>query len=172
MAQLMLPGKLMTLFALARGMLADALAAVFIAPYTQLVFGVEVAIRALRKKPFEPRGKYNVSICLSIVGMLLLANFLIADFDRSPNFCLTSLFWFVAHYSVICFGLLVTIASIVLIAVVTVFVRLHRSIKVEVTARVAASRMVYYLALAVISIVSQPLIAGSCFFSLTASSHS
>ncbi|KAK4250261.1 hypothetical protein C7999DRAFT_29300 [Corynascus novoguineensis] len=128
------------------------LPAVFIAPYTQLVFGVEVAIRALRKKPFEPRGKYNVSICLSIIGMLLLANFLIADFDRSPNFCLTSLFWFVAHYSIICFSLLVAIASIVLIAVVTVFVRLHRSIKVEVTARVAASRMVYYLALAVISI--------------------
>ncbi|KAL2167710.1 hypothetical protein VTG60DRAFT_886 [Thermothelomyces hinnuleus] len=127
------------------------LPAVFIAPYTQLVFGVEIAIRALRKKPFAPRGKYNVSICLSIVGMLLLANFLIADFDRSPNFCLSSLFWFVAHYSVLCFGLLVAITSIVLGSAVTLFVRLYRSIKIEVTARVAASRMVYYLALAAIS---------------------
>jgi hypothetical protein len=43
-----------------------------------------------------------------------------------------------------------------LICVVVVFVRLHRSIKVEVTARVAASRMVYYLALAAISNVCAP----------------
>ncbi|KAG7288862.1 hypothetical protein NEMBOFW57_005221 [Staphylotrichum longicolle] len=127
------------------------LPAVFLAPYIQLVFAVEIAIRALRKKPFAPRGKYNVSVCLAIVGMLILANFLVADFDQSPNFCLTSLFWFVAHYSDMCFGLLVAIVVIVLVCAVIIFVRLHRSIKVEVTARVAASRMVYYLALASIS---------------------
>jgi hypothetical protein len=146
--------------------------AVFIAPYTQFVFGVEIAIRALRKKPFAPRGKYNVSVCLSIVGMLLLANFLIAGFDRSPNFCLTSLFWFVAHYSVICFGLLVAIATVVLGSAVIVFVRLHRSIKVEVTARVAASRMVYYLALAVISTVCHFSVPRSWFSWLTLHSRS
>ncbi|KAL2126102.1 hypothetical protein VTI74DRAFT_1695 [Chaetomium olivicolor] len=127
------------------------LPAVFIAPYTQLVFAAEVAIRALRKEPFGLRRKFNVSICLSIVGMLVLANFLVADFDRSPNFCLSSLFWFVAHYSILCFGLLVAIVCILLICLTTIFVRLYRSINVEVTARVAASRMVYYLALAVIS---------------------
>ncbi|KAL1839192.1 hypothetical protein VTJ49DRAFT_1781 [Mycothermus thermophilus] len=127
------------------------LPAVFLAPYIQLVFGVEVAIRAVKKKPFEPRGKYNVSICLIIVVMMLLANFLVAMFDQSPNFCISSLFWFVAHYAEMCFGLLVAITSILLICAVTIFVRLHRSIKVEVTARVAASRMVYYLALAAIS---------------------
>jgi hypothetical protein len=130
--------------------------ALFLAPYIQLVFGVEVAIRALRKKPFAPRGKYNVSICLSIVGMLVLANFLVADFDQSPNFCLTSLIWFVSHYSIYCFGVLVGIIVFVLKAAVVIFVRLHRSLKVEVTARVAASRMVYYLALAGISNVRRP----------------
>ena len=131
----------------------------FIAPYIQLVFAVEMAIRALQRRPFAPRGKYNVTICLAIVGMLILANFLIAAFDRSPDFCLTSLFWFVAHYSALCFGLFVAIAAIVLTCTVVIFVRLHRSTKVEVTARVSASRMVYYLALAVISDVRyfQPL---------------
>lgn len=100
-----------------------------------------------------------MTICLAIVGMLILANFLIAAFDRSPDFCLTSLFWFVAHYSALCFGLFVAIAAIVLTCTVVIFVRLHRSTKVEVTARVSASRMVYYLALAVISDVRyfQPL---------------
>lgn len=123
----------------------------FIVPYTQLVFAVEIAIRALRKQPFAPRARYNVSTCLSIIGMLILANFLVAVFDRSPNFCLTSLFWFVAHYSVLCFALFVAITAIVFICTVVIFVRLLRSTKVEVTARVSASRMVYYLALAVIS---------------------
>ncbi len=136
--------------------MANTAVALFLAPYIQLVFGVEVAIRGLQKKPFAPRGKYNVSVCLSIVGMLVLANFLIADFDQSPNFCLTSLIWFVSHYSVVCFSLLVAIVSLVIISAVIIFVRLHRSIKVEVTARVAASRMVYYLALAAISNVWLP----------------
>ncbi len=95
-----------------------------------------------------------MTICLATIGLLTLANFLVANFDRSPNFCLTSLFWFVAHYSVGCFALLTGIAAILLVCTIVVFVRLHRSIKVEVTARVAASRMVYHMALAVISVVS------------------
>ncbi|EAQ90590.1 hypothetical protein CHGG_02525 [Chaetomium globosum CBS 148.51] len=127
------------------------LPAVFVVPYSHLVFGAEIAIRALQKKPFAPRGKYNVSICLSILAMLLLANFLVADFDQPADFCITSLFWFISHYSVMCFGLLVAIVSTVLASAVTVFLRLHRSIGVEVTARVAASRMVYFLVLGVIS---------------------
>lgn len=129
----------------------NAIVAVFLAPYTHLVLGVEVAIRGLKKQPFAPRGKFNVSICLSLIGMLTLANFLVADFDQTPNFCFSSLFWFVRHYAVLCFGLLVAITTISLSAAVAIFVRLHRSLKVEVTARVAASRMVYYLALAGIS---------------------
>ncbi|KAK3945203.1 hypothetical protein QBC46DRAFT_436024 [Diplogelasinospora grovesii] len=127
------------------------LPAVFIAPYTQLVFAIEITLRGLRKQPFAPRGKWNVTICLTIIGLMILTNFLVADFDRSPNFCFTSLFWFVAHYSLACFALLTGIASALIICIVIIFVRLHRSIKIDVTERVAASRMVYYLALAIIS---------------------
>lgn len=128
------------------------LPAVFLAPYIQLVFAVEITMRALRKEPFSPRGKWNVAICSAIIGLLVLAKFLVADFDQSPNFCLTSLFWFVAHYSGACFGLLTAIAVILVICLVVIFIKLSRSIEIEVTARVAASRMVYYLALAIISI--------------------
>lgn len=120
------------------------------------MFGIEVAIRALRKKdqPFAPRAKWNVTICLAIVGMLSLVNFLVANFDRAPNFCLTSLFWFVAHWATGCFALLVGITSCLIISLVIIFIKLTRSIKIEVEARVAASRMVYYLALGIISNVS------------------
>lgn len=123
----------------------------FIAPYTQLVFAVEITIRALRKQPFGPRRRFNIPICLSLIGMLVLANFLVADFVRSPDLCLSSLFWFVLHYSVLCFGLLVVINSVLLICLVIIFFRLYRSIRIEETARVAASGMVYYLGLAIVS---------------------
>ncbi|KAK0638668.1 hypothetical protein B0T16DRAFT_431796 [Cercophora newfieldiana] len=129
------------------------LPAVFLAPYTQLVFGIEMAARALRKRdqPFAPRAKWDVTICLTVIGILCLINFLVANFDRSDNFCLLSLFWFVAHYVKGCFALLVGITSTLMICVGIVFMKLTRSIKVEVTARVSASRMVYYMALAILS---------------------
>ena len=128
----------------------------FLAPYIQLVYALEITLRAVRKQAFAPRGKWNVTICSVIIGLLLFAMFLVADFDQSPNFCLTSLFWFVAHYSAACFGLLTTIAATLIACTVVIFVKLHSSINIEVTARVNASRMVYYLALAAISIVSPP----------------
>lgn len=120
------------------------------------MFGLEVTIRSLLKKPFAPRGRWNVTICLSVVGLLLLVNLLVAILDRSSNFCITSLFWFLAHYSVGCFGLLVGISALLLVCAVVVFVRLHRSNKVELVERAAASKMVYYMALAIISEVSLP----------------
>lgn len=133
-------------------MLTDT--ALFIVPYTQLVFAVELALRGMRKQPFAPRGKWTVTICLTTIGLLTLANFLVADFIRTNDFCFGSLFWFVAKYSVGCFAILVAVASIILVCVIAVAVKLYRSIKIEVTERVCASRMVYYMALAFISNVS------------------
>jgi hypothetical protein len=128
---------------------------VFLVPYIQLVFGVEIAVRAFQKdQPFAPRAKWTVSICLTKVGLLTLTTFLVANFQRAKNTCLLSLFWFVAEYAMGCFILLIVIVTTLLACAVIIFVKLHKSIKVEVTARVNASRMVYYLALAAISTVS------------------
>ncbi len=123
-------------------------------PYIQLVFALEVTLRGLRKEPFPPRRKWAVTICLVIVGMLLLVNFLVADFVRSPDICFGSLFYFVASYAGGCFVALLVIAIIIAACTVIIFVRLSRSAKMETSERVAASRMVYYLTLAVVSIVS------------------
>lgn len=115
---------------------------------------MELALRGLRKKPFAPRGKWTVTICLTTIGLFTLANFLVADFIRTPDFCFSSLFWFVARYAVGCFAVLVLVTATILICVIIVAVRLYRSIKIEVTERVCASRMVYYMALAFVSNVS------------------
>ncbi|KJR81209.1 uncharacterized protein SPSK_01035 [Sporothrix schenckii 1099-18] len=127
------------------------LPAVFIVPYIQLVFGVEFAIRGLRKKPFPARGKYTTTVCLIVLGILLLTNFLVADFIRSPDFCFASLFWFVAIYSRGCFAVLLAIDIILVLCTAIIFVRLTRSIKIDISERISASRMVYYLALGILS---------------------
>lgn len=123
-------------------------------PYIQFVFALELTLRGLRRKPFSPRGKWAVPICLAVIGLLTLTNFLVADFIRTEDFCFASLFWFVAHYGLLCFVLLVAISSTILLCTVAVAAKLCRNINIEITERVCASRMVYYMALAFVSNVS------------------
>ncbi|OLN81379.1 hypothetical protein CCHL11_10164 [Colletotrichum chlorophyti] len=127
------------------------LPAVFIVPFIQLVFALEVAIRSLRKNPLPPRGKWNVTICLAIVGTLLLTTYLVTLFIRPPNFCFASLFWFVQRWKEGCFVLFTLISATLLGSTLAVFFRLHNNARIEYSERVAASRMVYYLAIAFIT---------------------
>ncbi|KAI1375135.1 hypothetical protein F4677DRAFT_141612 [Hypoxylon crocopeplum] len=125
--------------------------AVFIVPYIQLVFGLEVTFRALRSTPFPPRSKWTVPICLAIVKILLLATGLVGVFIRPPTFCFASLFWFVAKWAEGGFVLLLMIAIVLVICSFIIFTRLTRYSMIEDTERISASRMVYYLALAVVT---------------------
>jgi uncharacterized membrane protein len=134
---------------------------IFIVPFIQLVFGLEVTIRGLARKPFPKRGKWNVTICVAVVGTLLLVTFLYTHFQRPPNFCFASLFWFVQAYKSECFALLVGLAAILLGCMILVFFKLHRHAKIDSTERVSASRMVYFMAVAVISNVRKSILASS-----------
>ncbi|KAK1989360.1 hypothetical protein LZ30DRAFT_576139 [Colletotrichum cereale] len=127
------------------------LPAVFIVPYIQLVFALEVAFRSLRKNPLPPRSKWNVTICLAIVGTFLLVTYLVTLFVRPPNFCFASLFWFVQRWQEGCFVILTLIAVALLASTLVIFCRLHNNVRIENSERVAASRMVYFLAVAFIS---------------------
>lgn len=104
--------------------------------------------------PFSRRGKWNVTICLAIVGMLLLVTYIVTHFIRPPNFCFASLFWFLQRYKRGCFVLLTLIAAVLLVSVVIIFIKLHRNTSIDPIERVAASRMVFYLSLGFISAVS------------------
>ncbi|KAI0011152.1 hypothetical protein F4779DRAFT_626676 [Xylariaceae sp. FL0662B] len=125
--------------------------AIFIVPYIQLVFGLEVAFRALRKRPLPPRGKWNIAICLAVVKIMLLGTGLVAFFVRAPNLCFASLFWFVARWAEGGFILLLAVTIILMISGIIVFLKLTRYSLIETSERVSASRMVYYIAIAVVS---------------------
>jgi hypothetical protein len=129
--------------------------AVLLAPFIQVIFALELTMRAMKKrKPFQPRSKWSVPICLVIIKLLVLASFLVADFERAGDFCFASLFWFVAHWARGLFAVLTTIVATSIICAVIIVLRLKQSTGVEVTERVTASRMVFYLALASVTNVS------------------
>ncbi|KAI1108984.1 hypothetical protein F5Y14DRAFT_54522 [Nemania sp. NC0429] len=124
--------------------------AIFIVPYIQLVFAVETALRALKSHPFPPRGKWTVAICMTIVKTALLATGLATFFIRAPNVCFASLFWFVAKWADGGVALLLVIVVVLAVCAGIIYIKLMRPSMVEDDERVGASRMVYYIALAII----------------------
>ncbi|RWA04154.1 hypothetical protein EKO27_g10951 [Xylaria grammica] len=108
--------------------------AVFIVPYIQLAFAVETTLRALQSNPFPPRSKWTVAICLTIVKIALLATGLVTFFYSCTQFLF--------RFSLLVRGKMGTgrlCAS-----------NKHRHHLGEEDERVGASRMIYYIVLAII----------------------
>jgi hypothetical protein len=122
--------------------------------FIQLIFGFETTFRGLRSRAFQPRGKWDVPVCLAVVAALSLASFLIAFFVPTPDICFASLFWMVARYSTGCFAFFLFVTVFLAKYAIIIFIRLRRSHKIEVTERVAASRLIYYMVFGVVSNVS------------------
>jgi hypothetical protein len=128
--------------------------AVFIVPYIQLVFTLETTSRALRSAPLPPRSKWTVAICLTVIKIALLTTGLVAFFIRAPDFCFASLFWFVQKWATGGFVLLISIVVILAVCAVIIYLKLTRYSMIEDDERVSASRMIYYITLAIIPNVS------------------
>ncbi|KAH8652389.1 hypothetical protein BX600DRAFT_553774 [Xylariales sp. PMI_506] len=124
--------------------------AIFIVPFLQVIFGIEIAARGLRSNPFPPREKWTVSVCLGVFLCLMLIMALVAFFLPSPDICFACLFWFVAKWAEGGFALF-TMISVFLIACATIVFRKLGHSTIDPVERVQASRMVYYLAVGVIS---------------------
>ncbi|KAI6377889.1 hypothetical protein MCOR25_002405 [Pyricularia grisea] len=127
------------------------LPALLLVPLIQLVFGLEVMLRGVRSQPFPKRGPWAVSICLTLISLLTLGAFIVTIVAGTPDFCFASLFWFVSRYSLAIFIILLVITVILFGATVTTFMRLSRNSGIDATERMGASRMVFYLTLAIIS---------------------
>lgn len=85
---------------------------------------------------------------------MTLVTLIVAIVERGPDFCFASLFWFIRTYSQGGFAVFLTVATITLVVMGTIFLKLNKSRTVSPTERMAASRMIYYLALGFISEVS------------------
>jgi hypothetical protein len=137
---------------------ANTWTAFFIAPFIQLIFGLELTIRITRPSIFPFRGRFNTLACLSFIGTLLLIVFSITFAVRPSEFCFASLVSFLHRYDTGIFGALLTIIILVIAECGIICFKLHTGARIGVAERDEASRMVYYMVIAVISYVSAPLI--------------
>jgi hypothetical protein len=144
--------------------------AIFLPSYILVVFGVECAIRSLRKEPFQPRGKLDVTICMAVVLAMIIATWIPTQVRKEGDKCFASLMWFVVNFGVLGLVLLCIVAVLLIFSAVTIFYRLSTHKIIDQNQRIAASRMVYYLVLTLVSSVS--LHIPSTGDSLTYSRHS
>lgn len=129
--------------------------AIFLPSYIHIVFGVECAIRSLRKEPFKPRGKYDVTICMSVIVLMAIGSWIPTQINKQPNHCFASLMWFVTNFGVAGLGILSAIAFFAISSSVVIFYRLSTHKVIDQHQRIAASRVVYYLILKLVGLVSE-----------------
>jgi len=128
--------------------------AIFLLPFIQVVFGLECALRSVRKIPFRARGKYDVTICLGVIFVLLVGSWVPTFLFKQPTVCFASLLWFVSSFGMIAFITLAVALGLMIISAITIFSRLSGASMVGQHQRIAASRMVYYLVIGIVSMVS------------------
>lgn len=124
-------------------------------PYIQLVFGIECAYRSLRSQPFRARGKHDVTIYCVVIVLMLIGTWIPSNLMKEPDFCFASLMWFITAYGNLGLELLSIVAALMLISAIIIFFRLSTVNLIDEHQRIAASRMVYYLVLGIISLVGQ-----------------
>jgi hypothetical protein len=125
-----------------------------VVPYIQVVFGIECALRGLRRTPFPARGKYDVAVCLVVIVLMLVATWIPAQLRLEMDHCFGSLMWFITRHGRSGLSILSFVAGLSIISAITIFYRLVNTVTICQRQRIAASRMVYYLVLGVVSLVS------------------
>ncbi|KAM0236260.1 hypothetical protein ACHAP5_009438, partial [Fusarium lateritium] len=131
------------------------LPAFFIVPFIQLVFGLELTIRIMSPRVFPFRGRFNTLACLATVGILLIVVLSITFVVRPSQFCFANLLSYLHRYDAGCFGALLTVIILVLIECGLICFKLHTGARMSVAERDEASRMVYFMVIAVISYTLQ-----------------
>jgi hypothetical protein len=131
-------------------------AAIYLIGYITLVFGIEVAIRALRKDRFAPRGKWNTTICVAVVSFMLLLTWIPTVVWPMSNTCFGSLIWFPMRYDLLMLVLLSILVSSLLLLAALISIQLMRTPEVDHNERISASRMTYFLLVTALIYVSTP----------------
>lgn len=103
---------------------------------------------------FPFRGRFNTLACLATIGVLLIVVLSITFVVRPSQFCFANLLSYLHRYDAGCFGALLTVIVLVLIECGLICFKLHTGARMSVAERDEASRMVYFMVIAVISYVS------------------
>ena len=119
--------------------------AIFLLGIITLVFGIEMAMRALKTERFSPKGKWTTTICVGVISFLLLLTWMPTVAWPMYNRCFGSLIWFPMRYELLMMVLLVIMIGTFLFLAAIISIQLMRTTEVDPNQRIAASRMCYYL---------------------------
>ncbi|KAF1979129.1 hypothetical protein BU23DRAFT_448190 [Bimuria novae-zelandiae CBS 107.79] len=128
-----------------RGLAMITLPAIFLLGIITLVFGIDMAIRALKAERFAPKGKWTTTICVGAISFLTLMTWMPTVAWPMYNTCFGSLIWFPMRYELLMLVLLILLISTLLILAAIISIQLMRTSDVDPNQRIAASRMCYYL---------------------------
>ena len=126
----------------------------WLVPYTMLVFGLETTFRSLHGKRFQGQKWWHLTTALTAIFVITLATWVPSNVFSRHGECLASLVWWTSHFAklglVIGTGLMFTF--IVCACVITG--QLLRIVDMHKNERIAATRIVYYLIVSTIILVS------------------
>jgi len=86
---------------------------------------------------------------------MLIGTWIPSHLMKEPDFCFASLMWFITAYGNLGLELVSIVAALMLISALIIFFRLSTVNLIDEHQRIAASRMVYYLVLGIISLVGR-----------------
>jgi hypothetical protein len=97
-----------------------------------------------------------VTICCAVILLMLIVTWIPSHIypQDKHDVCFASLAWFITSYGFLGFIILASISGLMIISAITIFVRLSCANLIDAHQRIAASRMVYYLVLGIVSLVS------------------
>ena len=84
---------------------------------------------------------------------MLILTWIPSHIRPEPNACFASLIWFISKFGKLGFVMLTTVGALMIAAALTIFIRLSTVNLIDQHQRIAASRMVYYLVLGILSLV-------------------
>ena len=109
--------------------------------------------RSLRKSRFRPRGRWTIPICVFAVILSMLGLWLAAFLSQAPDQCWGSLLWWTLHYGKPTLVLVAGNLATNLITATVLIVQLVKTIEVDKSERLAATRVVYALGVNVVILV-------------------
>jgi hypothetical protein len=130
--------------------------ALWIVGFALLVFAIETVYRGFQKNRFASRGRWNITICWAAVAVMLLLTWIptVVRQAQDGKCPFDLLILYAIRWADVAFGITLGLIISYLALGTILVVQLLRTTKLDRTERIAASRMVYYLGLAVILFVS------------------
>ncbi|KKA19947.1 hypothetical protein T310_6061 [Rasamsonia emersonii CBS 393.64] len=118
--------------------------AIWIVGFVVLVLGIETVYRSLRKDRFASRGRWNIIICWVAVAVMLLLTWIPTRArPRAHDRCRAILLVFALPWADVAFGITLALIILYLVMGAILVAQLLRTVKLDRTERIAASRMVF-----------------------------